>query len=72
MTAEPLLTRSVRSVVWEGRPARGVPIPMDLSMLFFCVIWKSHDALLVNYGVKNPFSRSRSQELTKGREEVRR
>ncbi len=28
MTAEPLVTRSVRSVVWEGVPARGLPIPM--------------------------------------------
>jgi hypothetical protein len=30
LTAEPLITRSVRSLVWEGDPARGVPIPMAL------------------------------------------
>ena len=28
-TAEPLITRSVRSVAWEGRSERDVPIPID-------------------------------------------
>jgi len=34
-SAEPLITRSVRSVVWEGRPARGVPIPMEMPIDHF-------------------------------------